>query len=79
MRKGFMGIISLVLAFCLVLAGCGSAQAKDSGSEEAVKRPQRAARKLQRSKTPQRWLLNKTPQRSHSKRPISRRQKEKRL
>ena len=36
MRKGFMGIISLVLVFCLVLAGCGSAQAKDSGSEEAA-------------------------------------------
>ena len=36
MRKGFIGIISLVLAFCLVLAGCGSAQAKDSGSEEAA-------------------------------------------
>ena len=36
MRKGFMGIISLVLVFCLVLAGCGSAQAKDSGSQEAA-------------------------------------------
>ena len=36
MRKGFMGIISLALIFCLVLAGCGSAQAKDSGSEEAA-------------------------------------------
>ena len=35
MRKGFMGIISLALIFCLVLAGCGSAQAKDSVSEEA--------------------------------------------
>ena len=36
MRKGFMGIISLALIFCLVLAGCGSAQAKDSVSEEAA-------------------------------------------
>ena len=36
MRKGFMGIISLALIFCLVLAGCGSAQAKDSGSKEAA-------------------------------------------
>ena len=33
MRKGFMGIISLIMIFCLVLSGCGSAQAKDSGSE----------------------------------------------
>ena len=39
MRKGFMGIISLVMIVCLVLAGCGGAQAKDTpevtlGSEE---------------------------------------------
>ena len=40
MRKGFMGIISLALIFCLVLAGCGSAQAKDSGSEEAAQSEQ---------------------------------------
>ena len=33
MRKRFMGIISLALIFCLVLAGCGSAQAKDGGHE----------------------------------------------
>lgn len=33
MRKGVMGIISLIMIFCLVLSGCGSAQAKDSGSE----------------------------------------------
>ena len=35
MRKGFKGIIALSLVFCLVLAGCGSAQAKDGGSEQA--------------------------------------------
>lgn len=40
MRKGFMGIISLALIFCLVLAGCSSAQAKDSGSEEAAQSEQ---------------------------------------
>ena len=34
MRKRIMGMISLGMVFCLALAGCGSAQAKDSGSEE---------------------------------------------
>jgi uncharacterized protein YceK len=43
MRKGFMGIISLALIFCLVLAGCGSAQAKDSGSEEAAESSEETA------------------------------------
>ena len=40
MRKGFMGIISLVMIFCLVIAGCGSAQAKDSGSDKAAQSEQ---------------------------------------
>ncbi len=34
MRKGFMGIISLVMVFCLILAGCGSAQAKEQNTSE---------------------------------------------
>ena len=34
MRKRIMGIMSLGMIFCLALAGCGSVQAKDSGSEE---------------------------------------------
>jgi hypothetical protein len=35
MRKGFMRIISMALICCLVLAGCGSAQAQDSGNKAA--------------------------------------------
>ena len=35
MKKGFMGIISLIIVSCLVLAGCGSDQVKDSSSEQA--------------------------------------------
>jgi hypothetical protein len=53
MRKGFMGIISLALIFCLVLAGCGSAQAKDSGSEEAAQSEQDTPEVVSEQDTPE--------------------------
>ena len=36
MRKRIMGMISLGMVFCLALAGCGSAQAKEQTTPEVA-------------------------------------------